>query len=154
MDGLPQLQTLGLGQGFVPQPLGDPHRLRVCGDKASGGQEDHALDEVRMVSRQTAGDAIAERMAHGVRRSRRERLDHPGNIHGQVMEGESFQRSRALANAAPIDGYGAKPRLGESLREGGQLVVAVVPGWKQHHRVSYATDGQFQRGLPNLDLAH
>jgi hypothetical protein len=132
MHGLPQLQRLGLGQVLVPQTLGGPDRLRVRCDKASGCQQDHTPDEVWTVCRQTAGDAIAERMSHEVHRGSRERLNHAGNIRSEVVEGESFQPSRALANASPIDGHDARPRLGESLREGGQIAYAVAPGWEQH----------------------
>jgi hypothetical protein len=127
----------------VSETVDSPARLRVRGDKAARGEQDHTPDEFRPVGCQTAGDAIAKRMAHDVRRGRRKRLDHPGNIGGEVVEGEAVQGAGACAHAAKIDRHRAKPRHGEVLREGGQIANVVAPGRKQDHGVASASDDRF-----------
>jgi hypothetical protein len=73
----------------VPETVGCPARLCVRRDQASRGEQDRTPDELGTVCRETAGDAIAERMAHDVRRGCRERLDHPGDIRREVVEAKT-----------------------------------------------------------------
>ena len=128
-----------VGQGGV-----DAFRQLVAqsgvGGFRSGGGEDDAADEVRMVGSDAAADPLAEGVAEDEGGTAGRRSDHHCDVAGVIVQGEAIHRAGAAAHASGLRAEHAetrRPRTCRTIRrkssesreeEGSRTSVSTRPG--------------------------